>query len=109
MSYETIKQMKEELDRAVQNGEDLDQIEDRSGEWVDGYLPIYNNQIVQEWQNMPSEYDNRGHSELGMGGEIDIINLMTLDLYLYYSDLFNQALTELRQEIEEKAEELENA
>jgi hypothetical protein len=48
---------------------------------------------------MPSEYDNRGSAELGTGKDINIINLMSLDLYLYYSDLFSKALEEIREEI----------
>jgi hypothetical protein len=103
-----VKQMKEEILTALSNGEELDDIKDNSGEWIDGYLPVYNNRIVEEWQEMPSEYDNRGHAELGMGGEIDIINLMSLDLYLYYTDLFNEAVTEIEEE-QEEAEELEEA
>jgi hypothetical protein len=103
-----VKQMKQEILTALSNGEELDDIKDNSGEWVDGYLPVYNNRIVEEWQEMPSEYDNRGHAELGMGGEIDIINLMSLDLYLYYTDLFNEAVTEIEEE-QEEAEELEEA
>ena len=101
--------MKKELLTALSNGEELDDIKDRSGEWVDGYLPVYNNRIIEEWQSMPSEYDNRGSAELGhLEQEINIVNLMQLDLYLYYSDLFNEAITEIEEELE-KAEELEEA
>ena len=96
----TAEEMKKELLTALSNGEELDDIKDRSGEWVDGYLPVYNNRIIEEWQSMPSEYDNRGHAELGIGGEINIVNLMSLDLYLYYSDLFNEAVTEIEEELE---------
>jgi len=107
----TVEEMKKELFTALNNGEELEDIKDRSGEWVDGYLPVYNNRIVEEWQQMPSEYDNRGHAELGQGGEIDIINLMNLDLYLYYNDLFNEAVAEVEEELEnqEEAEDLEGA
>jgi hypothetical protein len=52
---------------------------------------------------MPSEYDNRGADELGIPGEISIISLMQLDLYVYYSDIFNEAITELKEELEEEA------
>jgi len=104
----TVEEMKKELLTALSNGEELDDIKDRSNEWIDGYLPIYNNRIVEEWQQMPSEYDNRGHAELGQGGEIDIINLMSLDLYLYYNDLFNEAVAKVEEELEEQ-EELEEA
>ncbi len=104
MSRTVIEQMKDELRTELDKGyADLDDIKDRSGEWVDGYLPVYNNKIVQEWQEMPSEYDNRGYAELG--GEIDIIGQMSSDLYLYYTDLFNEAVEEIEQELADKEEE----
>lgn len=95
----TKEQMKDEVRTELQNGTDLEWIKEREGEWIDGYLPIYNNQIMQEWQQMPNEYDNRGASEFGWDGEINIIRLMLLDLYLYYSDLFYKALEELEEEM----------
>lgn len=99
MGQQIKEQMKEEFTNAMTNySTTLDEIRDNSGEWIDGYLPIYNNKIIEEWQGMPGKYDNRGHAELGLGQEIDIINLMTLDLYLYYSDIFYEAVAELEQE-----------
>ena len=97
---EQIKQaMREVVTEAIkQTGETLEKIRDNQGEWIDGYLPIYNGEIVREWQEMPSEYDNRGSAELGAKLPIDIVQLMNLDLYLYYSDIFNEAITELEQE-----------
>jgi hypothetical protein len=92
--------MAEEIRAEIANGEELEAIKDRSGEFIDSYLPIYNNKIVEEWQAMPSEYDNRGSAELGVGGEVNIINLMTLDLYLYYSDLFFEAVGEVEEALE---------
>ena len=104
--YTTKEQMKDEIKTELKNGQDIDDIKDRSGEFVDGYLPVYNNRIVEEWQQMPSEYDNRGYSEIG--GEVNIINLMSLDLYLYYTDLFFEAIGEVEEEIEEESEEANN-
>jgi hypothetical protein len=75
----------------------LEEIQENSHEWIEGYLPIYNNEIVKEWQEMPSDYDNRGHAELGLGQEIDIINLMSLDLNIYYTDLFNEVMAEMEE------------
>jgi len=100
MSYQVKQAMKEEFKTEIANGSDLDTIRDNSGEWIDGYLPIYYNQIVEEWQAMPSEFNDRGRLELGADSEATIYNLMSLDLYLYYSDIFNQAITELEEEIE---------
>jgi hypothetical protein len=90
--------MKEEITDGLSYST-IEEIEDRSGEIIDSYLPVYNNRIIEEWQNMPSDYDNRGAAELGTGEDINIVNLMTLDLYLYYSDLFNDAIKELKEEL----------
>ena len=102
MSYQTKQAMKEEFKTEIAKGYlTLDEIRENSGEWIDGYLPIYYNKIVEEWQAMPSEYNNRGSAELGhLGQEIDIYNLMSLDLYVYYSDIFNEAIAELEEEME---------
>ena len=95
-----VERMVEEIRAEIANGEELEEIKDRSGEFIDSYLPIYNNQIIEEWQNMPNEYDNRGSLELGLGQEVNIINLMSLDLYLYYSDLFAEAVKEVEEALE---------
>jgi predicted RNase H-like HicB family nuclease len=104
MSHQVKEAMKSEFRNAItEHGETLEDIRDNSGEWIEGYLPVYNNKIVEEWQAMPSEYDNRGAVELGhLEQEINIINLMSLDLYLYYSDIFNEAVNELEEEEEEE-------
>ena len=101
----TQEQMKEEvLNEINNNGAELDDIRDRSGEWIDGYLPIYNNRIIEEWQQLPSEYDDRGATELGISEDARIIQRMSLDLYLYYSDLFSEVLDEVEEELKEKEE-----
>lgn len=104
MSHQVKEAMKLEFRNAIkEHDETLEDIRDNSGEWIEGYLPVYNNKIVEEWQAMPSEYDNRGAVELGhLGQEINIINLMSLDLYLYYNDIFNEAVNELEEEEEEE-------
>ena len=96
----TVEQMVEEIRAEIANGEELEDIKDRSGEFIDSYLPVYYNGIIEEWKNMPSEYNDRGSAELGQGGEVNIYNLMSLDLYLYYSDLFNEAVKEVEEALE---------
>ena len=103
MNQAVINQMVEEIKTELGKGLELEEIKDNSGEWVDGYLPVYNNQIIKEWQDMPGEYDDRGSAELGHMGEVTIIGLMSLDLYLYYTDLFNQAIEDVELELEEVA------
>lgn len=97
------KYIYEDLKQTITNGEDMESIRDNSGEWIDGYLPVYNNRIIEEWKDMPGEYDNRGAEELGIPGDISIISLMQLDLYVYYSDLFFQVLTDIAEELESVA------
>lgn len=98
--------MKREINDEIARGATLDDIRDRSNEWIDGWLPVYNNRIIEEWQNMPSEYDDRGSAELGHMGEVTIIGLMSLDLYLYYSDLFNEVLEDIEEDIAHDEEEV---
>jgi len=95
-----VERMAEEIRAEIANGEELEDIKDRSGEFIDSYLPVYYNQIIDEWKAMPSEYNDRGSAELGVGGEVNIYNLMSLDLYLYYSDLFNEAVEEVEEALE---------
>lgn len=101
MLNKTQELMKDEIKTELSNGKTLDDIKDNSGEFIDGYLPVYYDGIIKEWQDMPSDYDNRGYAELGASGEINIYNLMTADLYLYYTDLFNKVIEELEEELEE--------
>jgi hypothetical protein len=97
----TVDEMIKEIKQEINNGMEIDEIRDISGEYVDGYVPVYNDRIIKEWQEMPGDYDNRGSAELGhLGQEINIINLMQLDLYVYYSELFDQALTDVYDELE---------
>jgi hypothetical protein len=97
----TYDQIKDEIKLELAGGDTLEDIKDRSYEIVESNLPIYNNHIIQEWQDMPNEYDNRGSAETGHNcQEIDIINLMRTDLYLYYQDLVALVLDDLEQERE---------
>lgn len=94
----TYDEIMKEIKQEIEQGQDLDSIKDRSHELVDNYVPLYYNKIVEEWQQMPSEYNDRGYAELG--GEVTVYNLMSLDLYIYYTDLVNEVLTDLEEELE---------
>jgi hypothetical protein len=105
----TQENMKEEIREEIGRGVRLDYIRHTAGEWIDGWLPVYNNRIIEEWQNMPSEYDNQGANELGyQESDIDIVKLMMLDLYLYYTDLFNAVLDEIEEDHAIYEQELED-
>lgn len=101
MSEKIKEAMKQEFKTEIEKGYiTLEGIQEYPGDWIEGYLPVYYNQIVQEWQEMPSEYNDRGAVELGHMGETTIYGLMSLDLYLYYTDIFNEAIAELEEELE---------
>jgi hypothetical protein len=95
----TVELMKEEILTELKRGEGFDSIKDRSNELVDSYLPIYNNEIIKEWKDMPGEYDDRGADELGADNSIGIVGRMSLDLYLYYTDLLNEAIQEVEESV----------
>jgi hypothetical protein len=89
--------MKEEILAEIAQGATLEEIKDRAGEWIDNHLPIYNHEIIKEWQEMPGDYDDRGAEEYGTR-EIKIIDLMSLDLHLYYSDLLDEVFNDIEQD-----------
>jgi hypothetical protein len=97
----TYDEITQEIKQEISNGETLEEIRDRSHELIDSYVPVYNNRVLEEWQTMPSDYDNRGALELGHNcQELNIISLMSADLYLYYSDLVGQVINDLELELE---------
>ena len=97
----TYDEIMQEIKQEIEQGQDLDSIQDRSYELVDNYVPVYNNRVLEEWKDMPSDYDNRGAQELGHNcEEIDIIRLMSADLYIYYTELVGLVIDDLAQELE---------
>lgn len=96
----TYDEIVQEIKLGIANGETLEEIAERSYELVDNLVPVYNNRIVEEWQSMPSDYDNRGAQELGHNcEELNIINLMMSDLYIYYTELVGLVIDDLAQEL----------
>jgi len=96
----TYDEIMEEIKQEIEQGQDLDSIKDRAYEYVDNYVPVYNNRIIEEWQEMPGDYDDRGSAELGHREEVTIIGLMTSDLYIYYTELVDLVLSDLEEELE---------
>ena len=96
MSYAIKEAMKDEFTSEIAKGYiTLDEIRQNSPERIAGYLPTYNHDISKQWSEMPNDYTDRGAQELGSDGSIGIIGLMSLDLYLYYTDLFNEVMAEM--------------
>lgn len=75
--------------------------QDTLTEYADDACPVYTKHIIEQWTLMPSEFDDAwrdftDNSDNSKG----IVDLMLLDLYNYYSHLYNLAYNELADEME---------
>ena len=77
--------------------------EDIVSSFVESALPVYYNEIIKDWQEMPNDYTDIWKLE-GYEGK-QITDLMIYDLWRYYSDKYHT----IYHEILEEKEELENA
>ena len=71
-------------------------------ELADSNTPIMNNDIIREWQEMPSDYDD-GWQQYGMDESFwqgGIVRLMSIDLSLYYQAQFHEIWEEVKEEQE---------
>ena len=68
-------------------------------ELADSNTPVYYSGIISEWQEMPSDYNDRWQ-ELGTDGSAGIMTLMQIDLSIYYSDQYHTIYNELCEEME---------
>lgn len=92
-TYEEIKaELKQHLDEVNQ---------DNLNEWADGFVPVYYNEIIKDWQEMPSDYGDRWREIYVDTADATITHLMAHDLFLYYLDQCETAYTELTAEREE--------
>lgn len=63
-------------------------------------VPVYNNDIIKDWQEMPSEFDNAWQEFYEPNGDTTIVHLMTLDLYEYYRQTYQEIYLEIVDEKE---------
>lgn len=75
--------------------------EDLLGEWADSAVPVYNNDIIADWTEMPSSYNDEW-MQFGMPSDPNIIQLMTLDLSVYYRDQYFEIYNSILEEKEEE-------
>lgn len=77
--------------------------DDRIIEYADGYCPIYNNEVIKEWAEMPSEFDDSWKDQIGCDWGVNdrgITSLMSIDLFTYYCHTTRRAYNELKEEAE---------
>lgn len=72
--------------------------EDLIRQYADEYLPIYYCDILAEWQQMPSEYDDRWQEMTPDANGKRIFDLMSIDLWIYYQDLALEVYNEILEE-----------
>ena len=80
MALTTFEEIKQELI-------DQEATEDDLSEFADGYVPIYYNEIIQEWIEMPNDYTDRALAEGILSENATITQRMSADLWFYYTDL----------------------
>jgi hypothetical protein len=76
--------------------------EDMIAELADSSVPVYNNHIIEQWQEMPSSYDDRWKdygfdTQKNDGG---IVALMQVDLTFYYLEFYDEIWQEIKAEQE---------
>jgi hypothetical protein len=65
--------------------------------FAESQLPIYYNEIVQEWSDLPAEYRDTWH-DYGTEDNTTIYDLMTRDLYNYYETRTSKILDQIQEE-----------
>lgn len=79
--------------------------DDKIIEYADGYCPIYTNEVIKEWAEMPSEFNDSWQDQLGgdwNAYDRGIVSLMSIDLFTYYCDTTTRAYDELKEEKEQE-------
>lgn len=96
----TFNQIKKEISENFDEISEAPYLEDALDQWADGFVPVYNNEIIQDWQEMPIEFDD-SWKEYGFAQDDGIIRLMMIDLYRFYLDQTTRAYEEIKTEKEE--------
>ena len=95
--YFTYQEIKKEL---IDHREEIQNNEDLLTEFADGFVPVYYNEIIKDWVEMPSDW-NDSWQDHGVSQEEGILKLMAADLFFYYLDTTNRAWQEILEEAEE--------
>lgn len=74
--------------------------EDALVEFADTALPVYYSDILKDWAEMPSEFNDSWQDYEQLSPEMGIFNLMTIDLSNYYGHQYSLAYRELCDEKE---------
>lgn len=94
----------EEIKKIVTDEIDvLTRDDEYSASLADSLVPVYYNEILKDWAEMPSEF-NDSHQEVGHADEFTVFDLMRQDLFFYYQHEIDTALTAVRAELGEEVD-----
>jgi hypothetical protein len=79
-------------------------VDDYLTELADSRTPIYTKDIIEEWRELPSDYDD-AWQEWATSPKDTIVSLMKLSLYRYYQDKYSQLYNEINTEKQEESED----
>ena len=99
-TYTDIKNRVIEMIDANELGYYPDRDYDTLYELADGEVPVYYNEIISEWSDLPMGESDRWE-EMGLDANATIIDRMRVDLLLHYEREFNEAYREVLSEREE--------
>ena len=77
--------------------------EDLLNDWADAEVPVYPKDIIDEWTSLDAEYRD-AWIELGYDGKTGIVDLMRIDLYMFYSQAFQNAWIDIEAAMKETQE-----
>ena len=97
MTMTTREQIRSEIIDHLEQLKETQYPEDLLTELADSNTPVYYSGIISEWQEMPSDYNDRWQ-ELGTDGSASIMTLMQIDLCIYYQEQFLEVWEEVKSE-----------
>lgn len=95
MNYTDIKkEIQDNWEQFASNQEPSDLL----SEFAESACPIYTSDIIEEWQEMPHEFDDAWQESFNLSESFTIVQLMGIDLFNYYQHQFQTAYNELAEE-----------
>ena len=88
--FKDHEQLEDFLDAYMQEGDEISDKEDDIHEYVDGLIPVYDHQILDEWRENERECKGMAEKQGLINGETDVYKIMQSDLRAMYYEELNQ-------------------
>lgn len=103
--YESLSDFINDYGYKIKDIDDLNELEYDIHEYADGLVPIYYNDIIDEWKENRGNCGGLAQEEGLIEGEGDVYKIMQADLYAYYYNNLHQDFNDLLELLEEEAED----